>query len=327
MISLAALLLLQVVAPKASPPAATTPAATARPTATPQFPVQLGARIKPDTVTVGQRFVVLLKVRGPVGATIQFPVGVDSAVAASPTAPQVIGSPVIDSVVDAKGTTRSAAYRFTAWDVGPQQLGLGNIAVTLNGRTEYVSLASQVVFVRSVLPLDTTLHKPKPPRPPIVLVPFNWWPWIALLAAILLALLAYWLYRMWRRRRDRPLPPFETAEREFARIEAMHLIEAGEPERYVALMTDVLRTYLSARVEGIRRSHTTPELIAAAAPIHAHAAGLARLLSQADLVKFARQKVSPGDAPALGAEAREIVRRVEHHFIELEKEVTEKRAA
>jgi len=297
--------------------------------ATPRFPVQLGAKITPDTVTVGQRFIVLLKVRAPVGATISFPVEVDTA-GASATSPQIIGTPLVDSVADATGTTRTAAYRFAAWDVGPQRLGLGSIAVVVQGKTEYVSLASQSVFVRSVLPADTTKRQPKPPRQPIVLTPFNWWPWLALLAAILLALLLWWLWRVWRRRRNRPLPPFETAEREFARVEALKLIETGEPERHVAMMTDVLRDYLAARVAGVQRSQTTPELLTAAAPVHPYAGGLANLLSQADLVKFARQRMGAGDAQALGGQARTIVRQIENHYIELEKEKkdsTEQRAA
>jgi hypothetical protein len=305
------------------PQLATPPAGTGS-----QFRVQLGSRIAPDTVTVGQRFIVFLKVRAPRGALVQFPAGVDSAVAsASATAPQVIGAPFLDSIPDAAGTTRTAAYRFTAWDVGQQRLGLGNIAVTLNRRTEYVSLADQSVFVRSVLPADTTQRQPKPPRPPIVLAPFNWWPWILLLLAILAALLAWWLWRIWRRRRNAPLPPFETAEREFARIEAMHLIESGQPERYVALMTDVLRVYLAARVEGILRSHTTPELVAASAPVQSVTIGLDRLLGHADLVKFARQRVTPSDAQTIGAHARSIVSQVETHLVALEREKTEKRAA
>jgi len=298
--------------------------------AAPQFNVQLGSKVTPDTVTVGQRFILLLKVRAPLGAKVQFPAGVDSAVAANATAPQIIGTPLLDSVPDANGTTRTAAYRFTAWDVGPQRLGLGNIAITLNGRTEYVSLADQSVFVRSVLPADTTLRQPKPPRPPIVLVPFNWWPLIAALIAIALALLAWWLWRWFRRRRAKPLPPFETAEREFARIEAMRLLESGEPERYVVLMTDVMRDYLAARVEGVHRSQTTQQLIAAAAPIHAYAAGLGQLLSRADLIKFARERSSPDEARTLGQQARAIVKQVEEHFVALEKakaETPEKKAA
>jgi hypothetical protein len=310
--SLLLLFLLQAAGPKA-------PATSTQP-----FTVQLGSRVTPDTVTVGQRFILLLKVRAPLGATIQFPAGVDSAIAASPTAPQIIGTPLRDSVPDASGTTRTAAYRFTAWDVGLQRLGLSSIAISVNGKTEYVSLADQAVFVRSVLPADTTQRQPKPPRPPIVLVPFNWWPLVALLIALLLALLAWWLWRWYRRRRAAPLPPFETAEREFARIEAMGLVESGDAERYVVLMTDVMRDYLAARVEGITRSQTRPELISAAAPIHAYAAGLADLLSRGDLVKFARERISPDEARALGRQARTIVRQVEDHFVSLEKEKAEK---
>jgi hypothetical protein len=293
-------------------------------TAQAPFSVQMGSKVTPDTVTVGQRFILLLKVRGPAGATIQFPSGVDSSIAGKPTSPQIIGTPLIDSVPDATGTTRTAAYRFTAWDIGIQALGLGNIAVTANGQTVYVSLASQSVFVRSVLPADTTLRTPKPLRPAIVLLPFNWLPWLLILAAIVAALLAWWLWRWYRRRRARPLPPFQEAEREFARIEAMRLLEAGEPERHVALMTDVMRNYLAARVEGMQRSQTTRELLAASAPIESHSAGLAQLLEQADLIKFARQRVSADDGRAMGTHARSIVKSVEDHFVMLEKEKTEK---
>jgi hypothetical protein len=321
MMSFVFFLLLQIT--PAARPAAPPPAPSASP-----FPVQLGASVTPDTVTIGQRFIVLLKVRAPAGATIQFPLAVDSAAANSPTAAQIIGAPFVDSVrTDSTGTTRAAAYRFAAWDVGVQPLGLGKIAVTVKGRTAYVSLNAQTVFVRSVLPADTTLRQPKPPRPPIVLQPFNWLPWLALLAAILLALLAWWLWRWYRRRRAAPLPPFETAEREFNRIEAMRLVDTGEPERHVALMTDVLRDYLAARVEGVQRSQTTSELVAGASPIRPYASGLEHVLASADLVKFARQRVSPGDAQALGAQARTIVREVEDHFVQLEKEKTEKKAA
>jgi hypothetical protein len=311
--------LLQIV-PQARPP-------VARPVSS-LFPVQLGARVTPDTVTVGQTFIVLLKVRAPAGADIRFPLAVDSVVATSPTAAQIVGAPFVDSArTDSTGTTRSAAYRFAAWDVGPQPLGLGNIAVTVGGRTAYISLNSQTVFVRSVLPADTTLRQPKPPRPAIIIPPFNWLPWLALLAAILLALLAWWLWRWYRRRRAAPLPPFETAEREFERIEAMRLPETGEPERHVALMTDVMRDYLAARVEGVQRSQTTSELLTAAVPVRPHASGLEHLLTSADLVKFARQRVSPADAQAIGEHARTIVRTVDDHFRQLEKEKMEKKAA
>jgi hypothetical protein len=107
----------------------------------------------------------------------------------------------------------------------------------------------------------------------------------------------------------------------------MRLIESGDTERHVALMTDVVRNYLSARVEGVQRSQTTRQLLAAATSIEPHAAGLSQLLESADLVKFARQGASPDDARAMGNHARSIVKSVEDHFVALEKEKTENAAA
>jgi hypothetical protein len=104
----------------------------------------------------------------------------------------------------------------------------------------------------------------------------------------------------------------------------MGMVEDGDPRRNLDLMTDVMRDYLAARVEGISRSQTRPELISAAAPIHAHAAGLAEVMSRGDLVKFARERMSSEEARALGAQARTIVRRVEDYFVSLEKEKAEK---
>ena len=92
-------------------------------------------------------------------------------------------------------------------------------------------------------------------------------------------------------------------------------------------MTDVLRAYLAARVEGILRSHTTPELVVASAPVQSVTIGLDRLLGHADLVKFARQRVTPAEAQTIGTQARSIVHQVETHLVALEREKTEKRAA
>jgi len=57
--------------------------------------------------------------------------------------------------------------------------------------------------------------------------------------------------------------------------------------------------------------------------VRPYAGGLEHLLSRADLVKFARERISPDEARALGAQARAIVRQVEDHFVELEKQKTE----
>jgi hypothetical protein len=299
-----------------------TPAPRAR-----DIAVQLGVSISPDTVTVGQRFIVILRLRAPVGASIEFPTESDSAASASPTATQLLGRPAIQSIPDSTGTTMSAAYRLAAWDIGPQKLGLADIVVRIGGRTVFVPLSDRGVFVRSVLPEDSALRIPKPPRPQIEVTPFNWWPWLIALAALVLAGLLWRVWVWYRRRRNAPLDPFSAAEQEFERIESMRLPESGESERHAALMSDVMRRYLATRVPGIERSHTSSELLAAAARIHAAARGLGELLWRTDLIKFAGARVDADEAERLGAAARGVVKAVEDFLVAEAESADERRAA
>jgi len=300
-------LLLQVATPSVAAPAAHTFKAP------PEFPVQLGSRLTPDTVTVGQRFLAVIKVHAPRGARIEFPTESDSTAKATATATQMIGKPAVKMSQDSTGVTGTAAYRLAAWDVGPQGLGIGDVVVKANGRTGYVSLASKQV--------------PKPARPAIEIKPFDWLPWLIALAALVLAAILWRLWVWWRRRQSAPLDPFTAAEREFVRIESMGLAKSGEPERHAALMSDVMREYLSARAPGVERSQTSSELLASADWIHGVATGLGELLWRTDLVKFAAARIEPDEAEKLGGAARSVVLSVETHLVEQEKADEERKAA
>jgi hypothetical protein len=135
-----------------------------------------------------------------------------------------------------------------------------------------------------------------------------------------------WRLFIWYRRRSRLLDPYSTAEREFARIEAMRLIASGQPELHAALMSDVLRNYLAARVDGIERSHTSSELLANSHEIQSGAQGLGDLLWRTDLVKFANHPVDELEAERLGHSSKEIARSVERALVE-RKEESERKAA
>jgi hypothetical protein len=299
---------------------AATSVATAGEAQRKSLPVQLGVRISPDTVTVGQQFIAVIRVRAPRSATVELPQESDSASRASPTATAIIGKPVIQQATDSLWTTVSAAYKLAAWDVGTQPLGLGDIVVSAGADTGYVSLARRTVFVRSVLPEDTALRVPKPPRSAITLAPFDWRPILLAALAVIAGLIAWRIWVWWRRRALAPVDPFTEAQREFARIEALGLIAKGEPETHAALMSDAVRNYLARRVDGIRRSHTSAELLSNAGAIRHAAAGLGELLGQADLVKFARSRIGTAEAERLGLAAREIVRSVEEALVKREEE-------
>jgi hypothetical protein len=162
-----------------------------------------------------------------------------------------------------------------------------------------------------VLPADTALRVPKPPRPPIILPVFNWWPWIALLAAIIVAALLWWAWRRYRNRPKAPVDPYVRAQRELDRIEKLRLIEEGRAALYLALVVDVARVYLAARVQGVRRSDTTTELLRAMQPRDGVEAELPELLERADMVKFAKAEVSSDEARAVGVATRAVIDHVE----------------
>lgn len=274
---------------------------------------QAGATLDRDSVTVGDVVRLTLRVRAPLGATINFPAAADSL---GPV--QALEPPVVRNGSDsATAADRIAIYRLAAWDVGSIPIRLGDVVVQGDQGERSLAVPLPSLFVRSVLPADSALRVPKPARPLLdVRAPTPWW-WYALaaLAALLIGLGIWW----WRRGRTGAGPagdPFADAEQEFASIEKLRLVEAGEPGRYAALTTDVLRRYLAARIPSATLAQTSGELVTA---LHGartvKAERVEKLFARVDPVKFARAPISAGDARAIGEESRAIVR-AEHEQAE-----------
>lgn len=276
-----------------------------QPPAAPQIAVSL----RPDTVTVGDPFTLSVRIRAPRGSVIEFPVGPDSGGPVELLDPRVI-APFSADTAATDAVDQVAVYRMAAWDIGPLPITLGSATVRMSGRSVELAVGEREVIVRSVLPADTTLHVPRPARGIFGPVVPWWWPWLPILVAA--ALVGGLLWWWWRRRRRAATPaivdPYELAEREFARIEALGLLEAGERGRFVALMVEVLRDYLAARVTTAHPSLTSTELLqvmrsAAEVPVDR----LTPVLSETDLIKFARRPVSTERAREIAREARAIV--------------------
>lgn len=272
--------------------------------------VKYAVRLSKDTVTVGEPFAIRVRVRAPAGAEIRFPENPDTSGMVQARDPRVIS--VTDSVQSHDVT---ATYRLAAWDVGTQPVVLGDVTVTWEGtdarERRTLPIGGVEVFVRSVLPADSTLRVPRPARPLWEPRVFPWWLLGAVLVTIAFGLLLWW---WWRRRRRPAAPlivdPYDRARREFNRIEAMGLVDAGERTRYAALVVEVLRDYLAARYTEAPLSATSRELLVSlrrrpAVPNEQ----LARVLHEADLAKFAGWTLSEPQARALGADARVIVER------------------
>lgn len=270
--------------------------------------IQYGVTQSQDTVTVGEPFEVRVRVRVPAGARITFPENPDSSGTVQALDPRTIVT--TDSV---QSLDQTAVYRLAAWDIGDQPIVIGNVSVVAadapSAGGQPVDLASLRVFVRSVLPADSSLRVPKPARPLWEVRGFPWWLLALVLAAIAAGLLAWW----WWRRRRRPAPvavidPYERARREFNRIETMGLVDAGERTRFAALVVEVMRDYFAARYGEAKLALTSRELVAVlrrrpAVPIEQ----LTRMLHEADLAKFANWALSEDRARSLARDARAVV--------------------
>lgn len=294
----AGVLLLQALVPQSGQTQQTAPGA---------IPVQMGYRVSPDTVIIGQPFNLFVKIAAPMGVRFEFPAGPDTAMQNGVRPIELRG----EKLVSMLGDTAVALYHLVAWDVGVQPLRIPDVRAALGGAERRLPLSGASVFVKSVLPADTSLRVPKPPRPLIILPVFNWWPWLALAAAIIAGVLLWWAWRRYRNRPKAPVDPYVRAQRELERIERMGLLEADRGPEYLALFVDVAREYLAARVPGVRRSDTTSELLRTMQPHDGIEAELPRLLERADLVKFAGEDLPRDEAREAGLLVRAIVDHVE----------------
>lgn len=267
--------------------------------------VRAGSSVDKDTVLIGDPFLVRVRIQAPPGSEIVFPDAPDSA-----STIQALDPVRLDSLIATGGVEFSATYRVAAWDIDRQPVIFKDVIVRNAGAQRAVPITGLNVFVRSILPADTAKRIPKPARPIYEFSPPMWWLW-ALLAALAIAIgLAYWF---WKRRKRRPVlvvpvDPYERAEKEFARIEKLGLVEAGERGRFVALMVEVLRDYIAARQPEGHLALTSTELISVLRGERTiQLERLRRLLDEADLVKFARRPLSGDRARELGKEARGVV--------------------
>lgn len=271
-------------------------------------PMRIGAVVSPDTVQVGDPFVMTVTVEVPAGARVTWPTPTDS------------GGPVsMRADVRVSGNENGALRRETAeydmavWQVGAVTVALPDIKVVVNNQETVVPFDAPSLFVKSVLPADTSLHVPKPAKellPRIVPWWEVWWPALLMLA---LFLLAWLLFRSRKKKRlGATLDPFARAEHDFQRLDRLALNEAGEQGRFVALAIEVMRTYLSVRIPAATLALTSDELLTTIAEdSRVPTQQLAPLLVEGDAIKFGRVPVSGARARDLALEARAIVSAVE----------------
>lgn len=271
-------------------------------------PMRIGAALSPDTLQVGDPFILTVTIEVPAGARVTWPALTDS------TAPVSMRNDVrVTGTENGAVRRETAEYDMTVWGVGPVPVALPDIKVRIDNKETTVPFEAPSLFVQSVLPQDTSLHVPKPAKglfPRIVPWWEAWWPALVLL---LLVLLIWFLIRSRRKKLlGLELDPFARAEHDFQRLDRLALNEAGEQGRFVALALEVLRTYLSVRVPRASLALTSEELLQAVeADSRVPTQRLLPLLTEGDAIKFGRLPVTGAHARELALEARGVVSAVE----------------
>src|SRR3981081_3145552 len=93
------------------------------------IPVQMGYRVSPDTVIIGQPFNLFVKIAAPMGVRFEFPAGPDTAMQNGVRPIELRG----EKLVSMLGDTAVALYHLVAWDIGSQPLRIPDVRAALGG--------------------------------------------------------------------------------------------------------------------------------------------------------------------------------------------------
>ncbi|MEW5957740.1 MAG: hypothetical protein AB1801_08460 [Chloroflexota bacterium] len=270
-------------------------------------------------LTVGDRITLRLEVNHPADSRIILPqleAEWEAFEVVDQTPPEVI-----DHDDGTATTTRNIVVTLFA----PGQYQTPSLVVTHrkpDGSLEELAAPVVSLNISSVLTDDLELRDLKPqadlPVPPL-------WPWVVggLLASILLAGLLFgagmWAYHRWKNQpvaveAPRPVvdtrPPEVIAYAELDRIQALNLPAQNKIKEHYTLVADCLRFYIEGRYQILALEKTTAEVrhafVKATVPMRELGAFMT-ILSESDLVKFARYNPPPDEVSRLIAKARTVV--------------------
>lgn len=267
----------------------------------------VSVEVRPATVAVGEPFIVRVRVQAPAGEKIILPAVPDSSRGVEALDPRVIEDHSSSERFD-----QTATYRFVAWETGRRTILLDAVRWERARGSESVPFSDVAVEITTMLPADTAQQIPRDARA-MFPAPPAYWRW-ALVAIVVMAI-AWLLRRAWRRRARVATAPdaFADAQAGFRAVEALALVEAGEPGRAVLAYAELMRAYLTRRFPQASDGLTTPQFLFAldASELPILPADVAHVLETADAVKFAGLPITADDVARIARMAQGVVRDVQ----------------
>jgi hypothetical protein len=272
--------------------------------------IKIQASLDSSMILIGDQVKLLLEAELPSGLDFQFPVPADTISALV----EIIDRTAIDTAKLAGNTIKlSQEFIITSFDSGVYVIPPFEFLLTNNGSSDTLSSNPVLLYVFTLPKLDSlinALQAPidiKPPyEAPVIFKEVA--PWIMGTLLVLGLIFLIW-YALHRRKNNKPIfflpqkpkePAHIIALRELDKLKEEKIWQQGKTKHFYSELTNVLRQYIENRYGIQAMEQTSEETIlslksANCLPDDLTVNNLKKILSNADLVKFAKYEPFPDE--------------------------------
>ncbi len=283
-------------------------------------PPRISARLAPDSVAIGDRFELEVRVDKDLMQDVEFP-KFDEGVFNEQI--EVVEERGVDTLErDGRRVALGKKYVLTTFEEGVHIIGRFPVLYMDKNIVDTLWSADSLAIEVGTFDIDTATMEIRDLKPvlkePLLFGEFGGYALMGLLAAAILAGAVWWLNHR-KRKTEMPVPGEEPHVTAIKALEALHnrkLWQNNKHKLYYTNLTDILRRYMEGRWGVAAMEMTSDEILAAAKGQSVEEASLESLrgiLRSADLVKFAKHTPPPEENESAWTQA--------YYFVENTKRV------